>query len=227
MQFNQQPNTRTITPTRSILQTNSMLRKTYLLLAATLIFSALTAGFAMVTNAPPLNFIILLAVFIGGPFLIMKLRDNPVMGLVALFAYTGIMGYTIGPIINFYLHEYTNGGQLVFTALGGTGAIFVGLSAYALITKKDFSYLAGFVFGGIICAFILGLAAMMFNMPMLSLLVSGAFMLLSCGIILFQTSAIIHGGETSYIMATLNIYIALVNIFLSLLRILGAFSNRN
>ncbi|MAZ77653.1 MAG: BAX inhibitor protein [Legionellaceae bacterium] len=227
MQFNQQPNQRVITPTRTILQTNTMLRKTYLLLAGTLLFSALCAAFAMASNAAPLNPILLLVVFIGGPFLVMGLRNNPIMGLVAIFAYTGIIGYTLGPIVNFYLHEYANGGQLVFTALGGTGAIFVGLSAYALITKKDFSYLAGFVFGGIICAFVLGLAAMIFHMPILSLFVSAAFMLLSCGIILYQTSLIIHGGETSYIMATLNIYIALVNIFLSLLRILGAFSNRN
>jgi modulator of FtsH protease len=227
MQFNQQPNQRVITPARSILQTNAVLRKTYLLLAGTLLFSALTAVFAMVSNAPPMNPILLLVVIIGGPFLVQGLRDKPIMGLVAIFAYTGIMGYIIGPIVNFYLHEYVNGGQIVFTALGGTGAIFVGLSAYALVTKKDFSYLAGFIFGGIICAFILGLAAMIFHMPMLSLLVSAAFMLLSCGLILFQTSQIIHGGETSYISATLTIYIALVNIFLSLLRILGAFSNRN
>lgn len=218
-------NEKVISPTSAILSTNIVLRKTYLLLAATLIFSAMTAGFAMVSNAPPLNPIFTLVIYMGLLFLTTMLRNNPVGGIVCVFALTGFLGYTLGPILNFYIHSISNGGQLVITALGGTGVIFFVLSAYALVSKKDFSYLGGFLCAALMVAFLAGLAAMIFHMPMLDLVVSGAFMLLSSGMILYQTSQLIHGGETNYVMAALNIYISLLNIFLSLLRILSAFSN--
>jgi modulator of FtsH protease len=218
-------NEKVISPTSTILSTNVVLRKTYMLLAATLLFSAITAGFAMFTNAPPLNPILTIVVYIGLLFLTNMLRNNPVAGVICVFALTGFLGYTLGPILSFYIHSFANGGQLVMTALGGTAVIFFALSGYALVSKTDFSYLGGFLMAAIMVAFLAGIAAMVFHMPMLDLVVSGAFMLLSSGMILFQTSLIIHGGETNYVMAALNIYISLLNIFLSLLRILSAFSN--
>ena len=218
-------NEKVISPTSTILSTNVVLKKTYILLAATLLFSAITAGLAMAMNAPPLNPIFTILIYIGLLFLTNMLRNNPVAGVVCVFALTGFLGYTLGPILNYYIHAFNNGSQIVMTALGGTGVIFFALSGYALVTKKDFSYLGGFLMAAIMVAFLAGIAAMVFHMPMLDLIVSAAFMLLSSGMILFQTSMIIHGGETNYIMAALNIYVSLLNIFMSLLRILSAFSN--
>jgi len=134
---------------------------------------------------------------------------------------------TLGPIINLYVHTFANGTELVMTALGGTGAIFVGLSAYALSTRKDFSFMGGFVMVGILVAFLAGIGALIFNLPALSLAVSGMFVLLMSGFILYQTSAMIHGGETNYIMATVGLYVSIYNLFLSLLHLLAAFSGRD
>jgi len=214
-------------PRESALATNKVLRNTYALLSATLLFSAVTAGVAMVTRMPPLNPFITL----GGYFLLLFLTTrsrNSAMGLVWVFALTGFMGMTLGPIISLYLRVLPNGPQVVMLALGGTGAIFLGLSAYALTTRKDFSFLGGFLSVGILVAFLGGLAGWLLGIPMLSLAVSGAFVLLMSALILFQTSAIINGGETNYIMATVSLYIAIYNLFLSLLQILAALSgNRN
>jgi modulator of FtsH protease len=210
----------------AVLATNKLIRNTYTLLSLTLLFSAATAGVAVVLNLPPLGPVITLVGYFGLLFLTTRLR-NSVWGLASVFALTGFMGLTLGPIINFYLHM-TNGGQLVMTALGGTGAIFLGLSAYALTTRKDFSFMGGFLFVGIMVAFLLGLAAMIFSMPMMALAVSGMFILLMSGFILYQTSLMVHGGETNYIMATISLYVSIYNLFLSLLQILSAFSgNRN
>ncbi len=210
----------------SALETNSILQKTYALLAATLLFSGLTAAYAMTTNALPLNpFIVLVGYF--GLLILTNVLRNSAWGLVSIFALTGFMGYTLGPIINFYLHNIVNGHQVVFMALGGTGGIFAVLSAYALITKKDFSFMSGFIMTGLVVAFLGGIASIFMHMPALSLAVSAAFILLSSGIILLQTGAIINGGETSYISATITLYVSLYNIFLSLLQLLGAFSNRD
>lgn len=221
-----EPRQKTISPAGAILATNTVLRKTYVLLAATLVFSALTAFFAMTTNAPPLNPFIVLIGYFGLLFLTTRLRNNPIGGIVAVFALTGFMGYTLGPILNFYIHNMQNGSQIVMTALGGTGVIFFVLSAYALVTRKDFSYLGGFLVAAITIAFLAGIGAMVFNLQGLDLVVSCAFALISSGMILFQTSLIIHGGEKNYIMATMSLYIALFNLFISLLRILSAFSGR-
>ncbi|MCS4505636.1 Modulator of FtsH protease YccA [wastewater metagenome] len=210
----------------SALATNAVIRNTYLLLSMTLLFSAVTAGLAMATNAPPLNFIVVLVGYFGLLFLTNALR-NSVWGLAAIFALTGFMGYTLGPILNLYVHTFSNGTELVLTALGGTGAIFLGLSGYALSTQKDFSFLRGFLFAGILVAFFASLGAMFFSLPALSLAVSAAFMLLMCGLILYQTSEMIHGGETNYIMATVTLYVALFNLFTSLLQLLGFFAGED
>ncbi|MGR8940728.1 MAG: Bax inhibitor-1 family protein, partial [Gammaproteobacteria bacterium] len=128
------------------------------------------------------------------------------------------------PIINMYLHAFTHGQQLVMTALGGTGVIFLGLSGYALTTRKDFSFMGGFLMVGILVAFLAGLGAIFFAIPALSLAVSAMFILLMAGMILFETSNIVHGGETNYILATISLYVSIYNLFLSLLQILGVFS---
>lgn len=210
----------------SVLETNKVLQKTYALLAATLLFSGLTAGYAMTTNALPLNPFITLAGYFGLLILTNVLR-NSIWGIASVFALTGFMGYTLGPIVNLYLHNMVNGHQLVFMALGGTGIIFVALSGYALISKKDFSFMSGFIMTGLIVAFLAGIASIFIHMPALSLAVSAAFIMLSSGVILLQTGAIINGGETNYISATITLYVSLYNIFLSLLQLLGAFSNRD
>ncbi len=202
--------------------TNKVLRNTYLLLSLTLLFSGLTAGVAMATNAAPLHFLITLGGYFGLLFVVTRLR-NSVWGLAAVFALTGFMGYTLGPILNFYL-SLPNGSQVVMTALGGTGVIFLALSGYAVMSRKDFSFMGGFLMVGILVAFLLGLGGMLFNMPMLSLAVSGMFILLMSGMILWQTSEIIHGGETNYIMATVSLYITIFNLLVSLLQILGIMS---
>ena len=206
---------------QSALATNKVLRNTYTLLSMTLLFSALCAGIAVMIRMPPMGMIITLVGYFGLLFLKTKLR-NSAWGLVSVFALTGFMGLTLGPIISMYL-SIPNGEQIVMTAMGGTGVIFLGLSGYALTTRKDFSFLGGFLMVGILVAFLAGIASMFLSMPGLSLAVSAMFILLMSGLILYQTSQIIHGGETNYIMATVTLYISIYNLFLSLLQLLGAF----
>ncbi|MCC3749966.1 MAG: Bax inhibitor-1/YccA family protein [Halorhodospira halophila] len=201
------------------LATNRLIRNTYILLAMTLAFSAVTAGAAVLTDAPRLNIFVVLGGFFGLLFLTQYLR-NSVWGLASIFALTGFMGYTLGPIINLYL-GLPNGGQTVMMAFGGTAAIFLGLSAYALTTRGDFSFMRGFLFAGILVAFVAALAAYFLQMPGLSLAVSVMFMILMSGLILYQTSEMINGGEDNYIMATITLYVAIYNLFTSLLHLLG------
>ena len=212
----------TLTPERS-LTTNKVLRNTYLLLSMTLLFSAFTAGVAIVTHAPPLHWLITLGGYFGLLFVVTKLR-NSVWGLAAVFALTGFLGYTLGPILSLYL-SLPNGPQLVMTALAGTGVIFLALSGYALVSRKDFSFMGGFLMVGMLVAFLASIGADLFHLPMLSLAVSAMVILLMSGMILWQTSDIIHGGETNYIMATVTLYITLFNLFINLLQILGIFSS--
>jgi modulator of FtsH protease len=208
--------------TDSVLATNTVLRNTYLLLAMTLLFSAATAGVAMVTNAPLLSPLLTIIGYFGLLFLTQALRNSG-WGLLSVFALTGFMGYTLGPILNFYIHSFSNGSQLVMMSLGSTGLIFFALSGYALASRKDFSYMGAFLMIGMIVAFLASLGALFFHIPGLMLAVSAMFVLLSSGVILLQTSQIINGGETNYIMATITLYVSLYNIFISLLNILGAF----
>ena len=203
----------------SVLATNKVIRNTYMLLSATLLFSALTAGVSMALNLPHPGMIITLVGYFGLLFLTTKLR-NSAGGILAVFALTGFMGYTLGPIISHYLNM-SNGTQTVMTAMAATGAIFLGLSGYALSTRKNFSYMGGFLSVGIIVAFLAGLGAIFFSIPALSLTVSAAFVLLMSGLILYQTSEIIHGGETNYIMATVTLFVSIFNLFTSLLHLLG------
>ncbi|MEZ5629054.1 Bax inhibitor-1/YccA family protein [Denitromonas sp.] len=207
----------------SVLATNKVIRNTYMLLSATLLFSALTAGVSMALNLPHPGLIITLVGYFGLLFLTSKLR-NSAGGILAVFALTGFMGYTLGPIISHYIN-LPNGTQTVMTAMAATGAIFLGLSGYALTTRKDFSFMGGFLMVGIIVAFLAGLGAIFFSIPALSLTVSAAFVLLMSGLILYETSNIIHGGETNYIMATVTLFVSIFNLFTSLLHLLGFMNN--
>ncbi|MCG6866642.1 MAG: Bax inhibitor-1/YccA family protein [Thiogranum sp.] len=202
--------------------TNKVIRNTYMLLSMTLLFSALTAGVAMALKLPHPGLLLTLGGYFGLLFLTAKFRDSA-LGLACVFALTGFMGYTLGPVLSAYL-AVPNGGQVVMTAMGATGAIFLGLSGYALTTRKDFSFMGGFLMVGILVAFLAGLGAVFFALPGLSLAVSAMFVLLMAGLILYETSNIIHGGETNYIMATVTLYVSIFNLFTSLLHLLGFMS---
>ena len=219
-------NTAVTRPEASVLATNKMLKNTYMLLSMTLLFSALTAGAAIAFNLPHPGMIITLVGYFGLLFLTTKF-SNSSLGLVFVFALTGFMGLTLGPIVNMYLNAFSNGHELVMTALGGTGVIFLGLSGYALTTRKDFSFMGGFLMVGILVAFLAGIGAVVFSMPALSLAVSAMFVLLMSAMILYQTSAIVHGGETNYILATITLFVSIYNLFTSLLHILAAMSGND
>ena len=207
--------------TDSVLATNKVIRNTYTLLSMTILFSALTAGFAMMTNAQPVHWLIMLVVFLGGPFVINALR-NSAMGLVAIFAFTGAMGYILGPILSLYL-ALPNGSQIVTTAFGLTGVIFLGLSGYALVSRKNFSFMGGFLMVG----FLVMLAAIVLNIfleiPALSLAISAAMVLLLSAGILYETSAMVHGGETNYITMTVALYTSIFALLMHLLNLLQFF----
>ena len=223
--MNQQPYVVTKT-TESALATNKLIRNTYTLLSLTLIFSAFTAGLSYVFKFPYLGPLVTLGGYFGLLFLTTKLR-NSVWGLVSVFALTGFMGLTLGPLILAYTQMFSNGSELVMLAMGGTGTIFLALSGYALTTRKDFSFMGGFIMVGILVAFLAGIGALIFSVPALSLAVSAMFILLMSGFILYQTSNMVHGYETNYIMATVSLYISIYNLFTSLLHLLGAFSGDN
>ncbi|OLO05544.1 Bax inhibitor-1/YccA family protein [Salinicola socius] len=207
----------------SAVSTNKVLRNTYMLLAMTLLFSAVTAGAAVAMGVTQLNIFVFFIGAYGLMFLVHK-TANSGAGIAAIFAFTGFMGFTLGPIIDLYL-SIPNGAQLVMTALGMTAATFLGLSAVALITRKDFSFLGNFMMAGAIVLVLAMVAAMVFNIPGLALAVSAGFVLFSSAAILYQTSEIVNrAGETNYILATVTLYVSIYNLFISLLSILGVMS---
>ena len=206
----------------AVLSTNRVLRNTYALLSMTLLFSALTAAVSLVLNLPHPGLLLTLGGYFGLLFATMKFRDSA-WGLAFVFALTGFMGYTLGPILSAYL-SLPGGGQVVMNAMGLTGAIFLGLSAYVLTSRKDFSFMGSFLMVGILVGFLAGLGAVFFEVPGLSLAVSAMFVLLMSGLILYETSNIIHGGETNYIMATVTLYVSIFNLFTALLQLLGFMS---
>jgi len=214
---------RTKVQTTNAIVINRTLRNTYQLLSATLLFSGLMAFLSMSLNFPYLGLWITLGGYFGLLFLVTKLR-NSAAGIFAVFALTGFMGLTLGPIIGIYTTAFSNGTELVAMAMTGTAAIFLSLSFYAIYSQKDFSFLSGFLTAGIVVAFLAGIAAYLFQIPTLALTVSAAFILLMSGLILFETSNIIRGGETNYIMATVTLYISIYNLFLSRIHLLGIFS---
>lgn len=202
----------------SVLSTNKVLRNTYFLLSLTLVWSAIVASVAMAMNMPRPGLIITLVGFYGLMFLTEKNRDSS-LGLVFTFALTGFMGYTLGPILNMYIGAGM--GHAIVLALGGTALTFMSCSAYALTTKRDLSFLNGMLMAGFIAIIVAVVANIFLQLPMLSLAISGMFVLFSTAAILLTTQSIIRGGETNYISATVTLYVSIYNLFLSLLQILG------
>ncbi len=209
-----------VRPAARTLEINRVLRNTYALLSMTLLFSAFTALLAMVNHWPHPGLLLTLIGYFGLLFVTTRLR-NSAWGILAVFALTGFMGLTLGPMINAYLARYVNGDELVILALGGTGVIFLGLSAFALTTRRDFSFLGQFLLVGILVAFVAGIAAVVFSLSALALAVSTMFMLLMGGLIVYETQQIARGGETNYIMATVTLYVTIYNLFSSLLHLIG------
>lgn len=210
---------------QSALSTNKVLQKTYLLLSLTLLFSAATAGFAVIKNVGMVNPLLYLVGMFGLYFLTYALRNSP-FGVVAVFGFTGFIGYALGPILNTYIHNFSNGAELVATSLAGTGVIFMSLSAYVLVTKKDFSFMGGFLFVAMIVGILASLGGALFHVPMLYIASSAAFILIASGMILYDTSRIINSGETNYILATIQLYMDLYILFINLLQILSYFAGR-
>ncbi|MFT2110190.1 Bax inhibitor-1/YccA family protein [Marinomonas sp. 2405UD68-3] len=198
---------------------NKTLRSTYSLLAMTLFFSAFTAFLSISLQLPHPGLIITLVGFYGLLFLTHKFQNSG-LGIIFVFALTGFMGLTIGPIISMYLN-LPNGGSMVMTAFGITGLSFLGLSAYAIATKKDFSFLNGFLVVGVFVLIGAMIANIFLQMPALQIFLSAGFALFSAAMILWQTGEIVRGGETNYIIATVNLYVSIYNMFLSVLSLLG------
>lgn len=205
--------------THSSQAANKTLRNTYGLLSLTLLFSAFTAGMSMAFNLPHPGLIITLVGFYGLLFLTHKFKNSSA-GLLCVFALTGFMGITLGPILSMYMN-LPGGGSLIMSALGITGLSFLGLSAYALISKKDFSFLNGFITVGFFVLLFAVIAGIFIKMPALQIFISAGFALFSAAVILLQTSQIVRGGETNYIVATVTLYVSIYNMFLSVLSLLG------
>ncbi|RUO31550.1 BAX inhibitor protein [Aliidiomarina sedimenti] len=214
------PTVHTTRSSAASIETNKVLRNTYTLLAMTLAFSAAVAGISMAMGLPHPGLIITLVGFYGLLFLVHK-TANSSAGLLSVFALTGFMGYTLGPMLNYAIGS--GGIEIVMMALGGTALIFFSLSAYVLTTKKDMSFLGGMMVAGFVVIVVGFIANLFLKMPALGLALSALFILFSAGAILMQTSAIIKGGERNYILATVTLFVSLYNIFVSLLNILMAF----
>lgn len=202
------------------IEINKVLRNTYMLLSMTLLFSGLTASISMALNMPPMTYLISV---IGGMviamFVLPRFANSPA-GIGIVFLVTGLLGFGLGPMLTMYA-SLPNGGNIIMLALGGTGVIFMGLSAYVLATRKDFSFLGGFLMVGFLLVLVAAVANIFLQMPVMSLMISSVVILIMSGFILYDTSRIIHGGETNYILATIGLYMTIFNIFISLLQLLG------
>ncbi|VAW63835.1 Putative TEGT family carrier/transport protein [hydrothermal vent metagenome] len=208
----------------SILATNKVLKNTYALLSITLIFSAITAFIGMQMQIG--QGVAMIATFgaIGILWFVLPRTANSAAGIPTIFAFTGLIGLGMAPMLNMYLAVNPS---VVSTALGGTGIIFLGLSGYVLTTRKDFNFMGGFLMVGMMVVFVAALANIFLQMPIMSLVVSGAIVMLMSGMILYQTSSIIHGGETNYINATATLFLSIINLFQALLHLLSAFSGND
>lgn len=216
-----QVNSTIVRSEESILQTNKVIRNTYILLSMTLVFSAITAFFGVVSQAGygmALGADIVAIIML---WFVLPRTANSASGIPVIFAITGLLGYGLGPILSYYLSVNP---QIVMTALGGTGAIFLALSGYALTTRKDFSFMGGFLMVGMFVVLGASLLNIFFGWPALFLAVNAGIIMVMSGFILYETSSIVHGGETNYIMATASLFLSILNLFQALLHILGAFS---
>lgn len=208
------------TANAATLTTNKLIKNTYTLLSVTLFFSAVMAAVSVVTNMPPMTYLL----GIGGAFILMIFvlpkMANKASGLWVVFGITGLMGFALGPLLTIYL-AMPNGPQLVGTAFGGTGVIFLGLSGYALTTRKNFNFMGGFLFAGLLMVILLMLANIFLAIPALSLALSAVIIMLMSGFILYDTSRMVNEPNGNYLMMTVSLYINMFNIFVSLLHILG------
>ncbi|REL29589.1 Bax inhibitor-1/YccA family protein [Thalassotalea euphylliae] len=207
----------------SAIEINKVLRNTYMLLGMTLAFSAVTAGVSMAMNLSHMAALVMTLVAFGLLFVVNKQADKA-NGIFWIFAFTGLMGASLGPLLNMYA-ALPGGPSLIMQALGGTALIFFALSGYALTSKKDFSFMGGFLMVGLIVVLIAGIANIFFAIPAVSLALNAAIVMIMSGLILFDTSRIIHGGERNYIRATVSLYLNIYNLFVSLLQLLGAFNS--
>jgi modulator of FtsH protease len=204
----------------SAVSSNKVLKNTYLLLSATLGFSAVMAMVSMAIGVPPITYLVaVIAAMVLGIFVLPR-TANSTSGLGVIFGITGLLGFGLGSVLSMYL-SLPNGPQVIATAFAGTGIIFLGLSGYALTAKRDFSFMGGFLFAGMMVVVLAMVANLFLQIPALALAVSAGIILLMSGFILFDTSRIVRGGETNYIMATYGLYLSIFNIFISLLNILG------
>jgi len=203
-----------------VLATNKLLRNTYMLLSLTLLFSALTATISVFLKLPPMTYLIAVGGSIVLLWFVLPRTANSAAGLGVVFAITGLLGLGLGPLLSAYL-SMPNGGQVVALALGGTGVIFLGLSGYALTTRRDFSFMGGFLFVGMLVVLGAALVNIFFQVPAMSLAISAVVVVLMSGFILFDTSRMIHGGVDNYILATIGLYMNIFNLFVSLLQLLG------
>jgi len=203
----------------SAVEINKVLKNTYMLLSMTLAFSAVTAGISMAMNLPHGAALVMTLIAFGLMFVVNKKADSA-SGIYWIFAFTGLMGASLGPMLNAYA-AMPNGASLIMQALGGTALIFFALSGYALTSKKDFSFMGGFLMVGLIVAVVAMIANLFFQIPALSLAISAAIIMIMSGLILFDTSRIINGGERNYIRATISLYLSIYNIFVHLLSLLG------
>jgi modulator of FtsH protease len=204
----------------SVLQTNKVLRNTYMLLAMTLAFSAVCAGITMAVGISPImSLVMTIGAFIT-LFVVQKKADSA-SGIYWVFLFTGLMGGSLGYTLNFYLG--VAGPGLIMEALGATALVFFALSGYALTTKKDFSFMGGFLVVGLVVVIVAAIANLFFAVPAVSLAISAAIVFIMSGFILFDTSRIVNGGETNYIRATVSLYLNIYNLFTSMLHLLGAF----
>lgn len=207
-----------------ILATNKVLRNTYALLAMTLLFSAAAAGVSMMLELPRMvSWVGLIGAMVLIMFVLPK-TANKASGIWVVFGLTGLLGLSLGPTLNYYL-QTGNGGQIVSTALGGTGIIFLAMSGYALTSKKDFTFMAGFLMVGLVGAIVAMIANLFLQIPALQLAISAVVVLIMSGFILYDTSAIVRGEQKNYILATVSIYLSLYNIFVHLLSLLGIFGD--
>lgn len=211
-------------PSDSVLATNKLIRSTYMLLSMTLLFCAAMAAVSVVIRASyGISMVCSIAALVLIWFVIPRYR-NSTAALPLTFLFTGLLGFGLGPMLNYYLTSFSNGSELILTAAGGTGLIFLGLSGYVMTTRKDFSFMGGFLFVGLIVAIVGLIVAMIFSVPGLYLGISVMMILLMSGFILFDTSRIIHGGETNYVMATISLFLDILILFQYLLSLLGAFA---
>ncbi len=204
---------------------NQVLRKTYFLLSLTILFSALIATITLAGFFPLASPAFTLIGIFGLMFLTQALRDSK-WALLTVFAFTGFMGYALAPLLAYYLTAFANGAEIVQLSLIGTGVIFSSLSLYVILSRKDFSYMAGFLFVAICVAFLASVASLFLQLELMSVLISCAFILISSALILFRTSQIIYGGEDNYIMATVFLYVSIFNLFVSMLNVLSFFGGR-